>query len=146
MSAPQSAQLPGYLVVMMRGISLPLYELISRHRGRSSLAVAVTGWPPAPAAVLLVAGAMAPAPAMLVAMFLAYGCPHTIAACSWMTEKLSGVPVGELVNFAPDWVTDELNIPVEKAGKLLILQDALRKCFDDWKTGIKGNDGNYVDR
>ena len=78
--------------------------------------------------------------------FLAYGCPHTIAACSWMTEKLSGVPVGELVNFAPDWVTDKLNIPVEKAGKLLILQDALRKCFDDWKTGIKGNDGNHVDR
>ena len=78
--------------------------------------------------------------------FLAYGCPHTIAACSWMTEKLSGVPVGELVNFAPDWVTDELNIPVEKAGKLLILQDAVRKCFDDWKTGIKGNDGNHVDR
>ena len=78
--------------------------------------------------------------------FLAYGCPHTIAACCRMTEKLSGVAVGELVNFAPDWLTDELNIPVEKAGKLLILQDALRDCFDRWKTAAREKDGNYVDR
>ncbi len=78
--------------------------------------------------------------------FLAYGCPHTIAACCRMTEKLAGAAVGELVNFAPDWLTDELNIPVEKAGKLLILQDALRDCFDRWKTAAGENDGNYVDR
>ena len=78
--------------------------------------------------------------------FLAYGCPHTIAACSWMTEKLAGAPVGELVNFAPDWITDKLDIPVEKKGKLLILKDALERCFDGWETGIKVNDGNYVDR
>ena len=78
--------------------------------------------------------------------FLAYGCPHTIAACSWMTEKLTGAPVRELVNFAPDWIASKLDIPVEKKGKLLILQDALEKCFDGWETGIKGNDGNYVDR
>ena len=78
--------------------------------------------------------------------FLAYGCPHTIAACCRMTEKLAGAAVGELVNFAPDWLSDELNIPVEKAGKLLILQDALRECFDRWKAAAGENDGNYVDR
>ena len=39
------------------------------------LAVAVTGWPPAPAAVLLVAGAMAPAPAMLVAIVFTHRGP-----------------------------------------------------------------------
>ena len=78
--------------------------------------------------------------------FLAYGCPHTIAACCRMTEKLSGAAVGELVNFAPDWMTSELNIPVEKAGKLLILQDALRECFDRLKVAAEENNGNYVDR
>ena len=78
--------------------------------------------------------------------FLAYGCPHTIAACCRTTEKLAGAPVGELLNFAPDWLTDELTIPVEKAGKLLILQDALRECFDGWQTGARENDGNYADR
>lgn len=78
--------------------------------------------------------------------FLAYGCPHTIAACCRTTEKLAGAPVGELLNFAPDWLTDELNIPVEKAGKLLILQDALRECFDGWQTVAREHDGNYVDR
>jgi NifU-like protein involved in Fe-S cluster formation len=78
--------------------------------------------------------------------FLAYGCPHTIAACCRTTEKLAGAPVGELLNFAPDWLTDELTIPVEKAGKLLILQDALRECFDGWQTGAREHDGNYVDR
>ncbi len=78
--------------------------------------------------------------------FLAYGCPHTIAACCRTTEKLAGAPVGELLNFAPDWLTDELTIPVEKAGKLLILQDALRECFDGWQTVAREHDGNYVDR
>ena len=78
--------------------------------------------------------------------FLAYGCPHTIAACCRTTEKLAGAPVGELLNFAPDWLIDELTIPVEKAGKLLILQDALRECFDGWQTVARGHDGNYVDR
>jgi NifU-like protein involved in Fe-S cluster formation len=77
--------------------------------------------------------------------FLAYGCPHTIAACCRTTEKLAGAPVGELLNFAPDWLTDELTIPVEKAGKLLILQDALRECFDGWQTVVREHDGNYVD-
>ncbi len=78
--------------------------------------------------------------------FLAYGCPHTIAACCRTTEKLAGAPVGELLNFAPDWLADELTIPVEKAGKLLILQDALRECFDGWQTVAREHDGNYVDR
>ncbi len=78
--------------------------------------------------------------------FLAYGCPHTIAACCRTTEKLAGAPVGELLNFAPDWLTDELTIPVEKAGKLLILQDALRECFDGWQTVAREHDGNYVNR
>ena len=36
--------------------------------------------------------------------FLAYGCPHTIAACCRTTEKLAGAPVGELLNFAPGGV------------------------------------------
>lgn len=66
--------------------------------------------------------------------FLAYGCPHTIAAGSLVTERLTGAAVWELVDFAPDQVMDWLEIPTEKAGKILILQDALRNCFQDWET------------
>ena len=83
--------------------------------------------------------------------FLAYGCPHTIAASSLATEQLTGAGVRELVNFAPDRLMEQLEIPTEKAGKILILQDALWTCFQDWETRFgdrrtTGNHGNNTDR
>jgi NifU-like protein involved in Fe-S cluster formation len=66
--------------------------------------------------------------------FQAYGCPHVIAACSRTTERLSGEPVAAAFALEPRDLMGELEVPVEKLGRLLILQDALRNCFRDWDT------------
>ena len=66
--------------------------------------------------------------------FQAFGCPHTIAACSRATELLAGGAAGCLARFDPSVLAAELSIPPEKLGSLLILQDALRNCFADWDT------------
>jgi NifU-like protein involved in Fe-S cluster formation len=66
--------------------------------------------------------------------FQAYGCPHVIAACSQITAQLTGAPVAAGLAMAPDTLMRELEIPVQKHGSLLILQDALRNCLRDWDT------------
>jgi NifU-like protein involved in Fe-S cluster formation len=62
--------------------------------------------------------------------FRAYACPHIIAACSLMADHLDGQPAERLTDPGLPDVLKELEIPVEKAGKILILQDALRACYD----------------
>jgi NifU-like protein involved in Fe-S cluster formation len=65
--------------------------------------------------------------------FQAYGCPHTIAACSLITERLAGQTVAELHNVDMPALMRELEVPVEKTGRVLILQDALHDCFRAWE-------------
>jgi NifU-like protein involved in Fe-S cluster formation len=64
--------------------------------------------------------------------FQAFACPHTIAACSLATERLEGAPVGALLEMSPDVLMEELQVPTEKMGRMLVVQDALRNCFADW--------------
>ena len=64
--------------------------------------------------------------------FQAFACPHTIAACSLAAERLEGAPVGALLDVSPDALAQELDVPVEKMGRMLVVQDALRKCFSAW--------------
>ena len=66
--------------------------------------------------------------------FRAYGCPYVIAACSRITELLTDTAVCSLLDFAPAALAAELDLPTEKSGSLLIIQDALRNCFRDWDT------------
>jgi len=58
--------------------------------------------------------------------FLAFGCPHTIAAAAWMAQRARGLHLDELE--ATDWRQAEqiLGIPAEKRGRLLIVEDALK--------------------
>lgn len=65
--------------------------------------------------------------------FQAFGCPHTIAACSIATQWLGGAPVGALIELSPDALVSALEVPVEKMGRMLVVQDALRNCFVDWE-------------
>ncbi len=64
--------------------------------------------------------------------FRAFACPHIIAACQKAAELLEGAPVGQLSSPALGSLQESLqqafDIPVEKAGKLLILKDALSVC------------------
>jgi NifU-like protein involved in Fe-S cluster formation len=57
--------------------------------------------------------------------FRIYACPHIIAACNRAAELLEGAPVLTLQDLDIEKLQQEFEIPVEKAGKLLILKDAL---------------------
>jgi hypothetical protein len=64
-----------------------------------------------------------------------YGCPHVIAACSLVAETLTGCPAAELGTFEPLSLRAPLEVPALKTGRLLIIQDALRKCLAAWDNG-----------
>ena len=57
-----------------------------------------------------------------------YGCPHTVAAAEWTAERLEGRPTGALDELSMRKCLEILGIPVEKLGKLLLLEDALAAC------------------
>ena len=64
--------------------------------------------------------------------FQVFGCPHTIAACSVLAGQLTGQPVESLGEVRFDELAASLDLPVEKTGRLLIIEDALRKCRVAW--------------
>lgn len=70
--------------------------------------------------------------------FRAFGCPHSIAACSLATERLTGQPAEALMKLAPDDLARALDVPVEKTGRLLLVQDALHQCFIAWDNSRLG--------
>ncbi len=57
--------------------------------------------------------------------FRVRGCPHLIAALELACRILTGQPVASLENFDSANITQELSVPVEKAGRILLLEDAL---------------------
>ena len=58
--------------------------------------------------------------------FRAWGCPHTIAAAEAACGALEGGPAQELLEFSVSGLMEELAIPVEKTGRILVLEDAVR--------------------
>ena len=64
--------------------------------------------------------------------FLAFGCPHFLAAASWLTDRLRGARRDELAVW--DWreAADALEVPPAKFGRLLILQDAVHGLARNW--------------
>lgn len=66
--------------------------------------------------------------------FRAYGCPHFIAACEWLCRDLDGKPVDALGAWQPAQIMQTLGLPVEKTGRILVLEDAARElgsCLSD---------------
>jgi NifU-like protein involved in Fe-S cluster formation len=66
------------------------------------------------------------------AAFRAYGCPHVLAACSWLVERVVGCGPEELASW--DWreVQQALDVPPQKFGRLLTIQDAIRAAVRNW--------------
>lgn len=64
--------------------------------------------------------------------FRAFGCPHLVAAASWVTDRLRGATRDELA--AWDWreAAEALQVPPAKFGRLLTLQDAVRDAARNW--------------
>ena len=64
--------------------------------------------------------------------FRAFGCPHFVAAASWLTDRLRGARRADLE--AWDWreAAEALEVPPAKFGRLLTLQDAVRDAARNW--------------
>ena len=58
--------------------------------------------------------------------FRARGCPHVLAACEWLCRRLEGRPVAALEEIRPADIMQTLSVPVAKAGRILVLEDAVR--------------------
>lgn len=58
--------------------------------------------------------------------FLAYGCPHVIAAASWLAQRVRGLPLGEVEGMDYREMEQTLAVPPQKRGRLLIVEDALK--------------------
>jgi cysteine desulfurase len=69
------------------------------------------------------------------ARFKAYGCPHTLAVMDLLTRRLPGRRRNDGPPGTPASWTEELSVPVEKLGRLLVVEDALLACFARWPSG-----------
>ena len=58
--------------------------------------------------------------------FRAWGCPHLIAACECACADYEGRPIAELRQFRANDIMRKLSVPVEKTGRILVLEDVLR--------------------
>jgi len=61
--------------------------------------------------------------------FRAYGCPHVIAAASWVAEQAEGRTVTDTAWLDPRRLAERLEAPPHKLGSLLVVEDAFRACF-----------------
>jgi NifU-like protein involved in Fe-S cluster formation len=58
------------------------------------------------------------------ARFLAFGCPHTIAVSAWLAEQSVGKAVTRTLPESVQELRDRFDVPVDKMGRLLIIEDA----------------------
>lgn len=58
------------------------------------------------------------------ARFLAFGCPHTIAVSAWIAAHAVGLAVRPALPASVAELSERFDVPVEKRGRLLIIEDA----------------------
>jgi NifU-like protein involved in Fe-S cluster formation len=58
------------------------------------------------------------------ARFLAFACPHTIAAADFVAEQAAGPILRTALPVSVQELSDRFAVPVEKRGRLLIIEDA----------------------
>lgn len=58
--------------------------------------------------------------------FQAWGCPHVLAACEAVCSDFEGRASDDLGRFAVAELMQSLCIPVEKTGRILVIEDAMR--------------------
>jgi cysteine desulfurase len=69
---------------------------------------------------------------VIEARFQALGCPHTLATASWLAGQLAGRRRSAVQPGTPaDWAR-QLAVPVEKLGRLLLIEDALQQALQQW--------------
>jgi len=63
-----------------------------------------------------------------VLRFQVFGCPELIAACAYVAATFEGQELAAIDRLNTADLMRSLQIPTEKAGKILVLQDALENC------------------
>jgi NifU-like protein involved in Fe-S cluster formation len=56
--------------------------------------------------------------------FLAFGCPHVIAVADWIAQAAVGKPAVPRLPESVAALRERFDVPVEKLGRLLIVEDA----------------------
>lgn len=56
--------------------------------------------------------------------FRAFGCPHLIAAAEELCRRIEGGPAEALQDVPVTQLMEQLDVPVEKTGRILLLEDA----------------------
>jgi NifU-like protein involved in Fe-S cluster formation len=68
--------------------------------------------------------------------FRVWGCPHVIAAAEAICSALEGRPVTDLENYAVAEIIQKLPVPVEKTGRILVIEDAVRSLGQRFRDRI----------
>jgi NifU-like protein involved in Fe-S cluster formation len=81
------------------------------------------------------------------ARFQVFGCPHAVAAADRAAEWLEGRAVGEIENWDAHAVAHALEVPAEKLGKLLRIEDAVLACSREHAANDMedDSDGHFID-
>jgi cysteine desulfurase len=66
------------------------------------------------------------------ARFSARSCPHTTDVALWLCGQLPGRTRNALIPASPPEWAAQRRVPVEKLGRLLKVEDALRECLSRW--------------
>jgi hypothetical protein len=74
-------------------------------------------------------------PRVLEARFLAFGCPHVIAAAGLVAEQGEGRPPEPRLLQSIHCLRERLDAPVEKLGRLFVVEDA-------WIAALRGAAGH----
>jgi cysteine desulfurase len=69
---------------------------------------------------------------VIEARFQALGCPHTLATASWLAMQLAGRKRAQAEPGTPQEWARTLEVPVEKLGRLLLIEDALHAALQQW--------------
>ena len=72
------------------------------------------------------------------ARFQAFGCPHTIAVAAWIVEQAVGRDVRTALPETLEELSDRFAVPIEKRGRLLIIEDA-------WAAAAAGRPAGAID-
>ena len=67
---------------------------------------------------------------IISASYEVFGCPHAIAATDWVSQWLTRRSLDTVCQLDMHVVARELEVPVQKLGKLLRIEDALLACMD----------------
>ncbi len=63
--------------------------------------------------------------------YQAYGCPHFLAACEWLARWLEGRQVTGLSSWQWREMEAALQVPAAKRGRLLLLDDVVRRLISN---------------